>query len=130
MKEKILIIEPEQKDRNDLQDYLSAKYEITFAAEIQEAIDSIRKKLHKVIIYDLDNPKSKVITDLMRLKKSIEDIPIITITSVNSLEAEKTIRGIGVFYYLLKPYQVRDLDKLINAAVHLWDRKFKYQKAV
>ena len=130
MKERILIIEPEQEEQSNLFKYLAAKYDITFASEIKDAINSINQKLHKVIIYDLDNPKSKVITDLMKLKNSIEDIPIITITTVNSLEAEKTIRGVGIFYYMLKPYHVRDLDKLINAAVHLWDRKFKYKKAV
>jgi DNA-binding response OmpR family regulator len=34
------------------------------------------------------------------------------------------VAEIGVFYYLIKPYSVKDLEELIEAALRYWKKTF------
>ena len=125
MKEKVLVIESDTYERGILYKVFSGKYKLTFTASVEEAIEISKKSPHKVMIYDMESPDAQALKNLKKLKEEDEmETPIITIISENTLEGENAVRGIGVFYYLIKPYNFRDLEELIIGAFSVWDRKY------
>jgi DNA-binding response OmpR family regulator len=44
-------------------------------------------------------------------------VPIIVLSSENSLEAERHLRAVGVFYYLIQPHDPAQLRQLVRAAI-------------
>ena len=125
MKEKVIVIESDPYERGILNKVFSSKYKLTFAASVEDAIEISKKSPHKVMIYDMESPNVQALQNLKKLKEEDEmETPIITIISENTLEGENAVRGIGVFYYLIKPYNFRDLEELIFGAFRVWDRKY------
>lgn len=125
MKEKVLVIESDPYERGILYKVFSGKYKLTFAESVEDAIEISKKSPHKVMIYDMESPNAQALQNLKKLKEEDEmETPIITIISENTLEGENAVRGIGVFYYLIKPYNFRDLEELLLGAFRVWDRKF------
>jgi DNA-binding NtrC family response regulator len=118
MNKNILIIEPDQQEHAIFSKLLSDRYDITFAYDVNAALNLLAKKTFGVVVFGMGQAKNDVIVALKNLKSHVENKPfIIAITSFNTLEIEKTVASIGVFYHLLKPYNVKDLDDLIGAAI-------------
>ena len=72
-----------------------------------------------------DNP----FTDLGRIRKLVPDIPVILAASKSSEKFEKNIRRIGVFYYMLEPYDRQEFLSVINALLDL-DARNKKKKTI
>ncbi len=125
MKEKVLVIESDPYERGILYKVFSSKYKLTFTASVEDAIEISKKSPQKVMLYNMESPDAQALQNLKKLKEEDElQTPIITIISENTLEVENAVRGIGVFYYLIKPYNFRDLEESILGAVLVWDRKY------
>jgi len=126
-KENILVVQPDLSERRTLQSALGENYTFYFAGEVDTALRILGDFHCKAVIFDAGGASLQDIGGLIRFKagNSMER-PIILLAANNSFEIEKKIAAIGVFYHLLRPYSVKDLDELIGAALRYWNMHFSW----
>lgn len=84
-------------------------YEVTTAADGQEALDALAVKVPDLILLDVQMPKMNGYTFMMEKAKNEAwvNIPVIVLTAYN--EMEPIFRRHKINAYLLKPLKLQDL---------------------
>jgi DNA-binding NtrC family response regulator len=124
MRNKILAINFNEGDRANLLKAFSRQYDIRFTENVATAMRINKEALHLLIILNMEIPDSVTTKDLRRMQKQdILERPIIIITSHNSIEDERALAATGVYYYLLRPYDLKDLNDLFRGALQFWHKK-------
>ncbi len=120
MSTEILIIDDNPDIRNILNDLISdAGYETRIAANYNQALKEIDKKLPDVAIIDvkLDKGDNDGIELLSHIKKKNKDIPVIIISGHANIEmAIKSLKS-GAFEFLEKPFDEERLMNFVKRAV-------------
>ena len=120
MSTEILIIDDNPDIRNILKDLISeAGYETRIAANYNQALNEIDKKLPDVAIIDvkLDKGDNDGIELLSHIKNKDKDIPVIIISGHANIEmAIKSLKS-GAFEFLEKPFDEERLMNFVNRAV-------------
>ena len=127
MSTEILIIDDNPDIRNILNDLISdAGYETRIAANYNQALNEIDKKLPDVAIIDvkLDKGDNDGIELLNHIKNKNKDIPVIIISGHANIEmAIKSLKS-GAFEFLEKPFDEERLMNFVKRAVE----NFKLKK--
>ena len=120
MSTEILIIDDNPDIRNILKDLISsAGYETRVAANYNQALKEIDKKLPDVAIIDvkLDKGDNDGIELLSHIKNKNKDIPVIIISGHANIEmAIKSLKS-GAFEFLEKPFDEERLMNFVKRAV-------------
>lgn len=128
--ENILIIQKDLSERRIMQLVFDGKYSLYFARDIETAIPIGRNFSCKAVIFDAGTIDTDTFAELRRFKAANEmESPIILLASNNTFEIEKKVAAIGVFYHLIRPYSVKDLEELLEAALRYWQRTFGWTNA-
>jgi DNA-binding NtrC family response regulator len=124
MREKILVIQTDPKALAGQDESLYRTYNVLIVNNSTEALEIYRTGRHTVIVFVMDGPNDRELSLLRDLRVQDDlDRPIIVITDHNSLEIEREIAAIGVFYHLLTPFEPGDLNDLVKAAFCSWNKK-------
>ena len=117
MKRNLLIIEPDVFERDVFSKVLSDSYEIKFAVNVTDAIESSIALSPDAIVFDMNLPDIGALRSFGEAKDRWSyDIPLILIVSENSLEFERLAREQGIFYYMIKPFDFKELSEAIHSA--------------
>ena len=120
MANEILIVDDNPDIRNILKDLISdAGYETRIAANYNQALNEIDKKLPDVAIIDvkLDKGDNDGIELLSHIKSKNKDIPVIIISGHANIEmAIKSLKS-GAFEFLEKPFDEERLMNFVKRAV-------------
>ena len=120
MSTEILIIDDNADIRNILKDLISDEgYETRIAANYNQALNEIDKKLPDVAIIDvkLDKGDNDGIELLNHIKNKNKDIPVIIISGHANIEmAIKSLKS-GAFEFLEKPFDEERLMNFVKRAV-------------
>lgn len=112
---KILIIEDHPKLRANIIEYLSLKgYTAEWATHGEEAL-SLLHGHYDIIILDMNMPIMDGKSFLEKLRKDGFTIPVITLTSNSLLEDKITMFDLGADDYVVKPFELRELEARILA---------------
>jgi len=128
MSTEILIIDDNPDIRNILNDLISeAGYETRLAANYNQALTEIDKKLPDVAIIDvkLDKGDNDGIELLTHIKSKNKDIPVIIISGHANIEMAVNSLKSGAFEFLQKPFDHERLMNFINRAVENFNLKNK-----
>ena len=120
MSTEILIIDDNPDIRNILNDLISdAGYETRLAANYNQALSEIDKKLPDVAIIDvkLDKGDNDGIELLSHIKSKDKDIPVIIISGHANIEMAVNSLKSGAFEFIQKPFDHEQLMNFINRAV-------------
>ena len=79
----------------------------------EEAIENIKKNKYDLLLLDLIMPKKDGIVVLEELKKLNLDMKIIVLSSYDSAEVIRDVSEYGINYYMLKPFDLVDLEKRV-----------------
>ena len=79
----------------------------------EEAIENIKKNKYDLLLLDLIMPKKDGIGVLEELKKLNLDMKIIVLSSYDSAEVIRDVSEYGINYYMLKPFDLVDLEKRV-----------------
>lgn len=124
MRDKILVIQTDPKPLESQAKSFYRKYNVVIANNNAEAMEICRTGRHNAIVFIMDGPDECEMSLLREIKAQAGlDRPIIVITNHNSIEIERAIAEIGVFYHLLGPFEQKDLDNLLTAALRSWNKK-------
>ena len=124
----ILIIDDNADIRNIINDLMiEAGYKTRIAANYNQALNEIDKKLPDVAIIDvkLDKGDNDGLELLSHIKSKDNDIPVIIITGHANIEMAIKALKAGAFEFIEKPFNEERLLNLINRAVE--NINLKYQ---
>ena len=112
---KILIIEDDKNVRDDMMELLrNASYEVFIIEEFNNVLDQIININPDLVLLDINIPNMNGEMVLEKLRK-ISSVPVIMVTSKNTISDEVLSMGYGADDYVTKPYNPTILLLRINS---------------
>ena len=116
-KTRLLMIDDNEQLVEAVKEYFSDSSEIEVKYVASDGIEGLRlieeKDDYDVVVLDLVMPNKDGIWVLEQLKNKGLDKKIIVETSYNAMDVIRQVSEYGVKYYLLKPFDLEDLEKRI-----------------
>lgn len=88
-------------------------YVLDLAPIGKHVFEMIRRKSYELVLLNIEYPiflSCNVISDLKHIHPEIK---IITLTAQSSPEVETMVRGLGIIYYLTKPFAPNELRMIL-----------------
>jgi two-component system response regulator AtoC len=118
----VLIVDDEVNIRRVLAAMLKREgYEVTTAADGEQALAVLHKTPVHVIVTDLVMPRLGGMDLLRRVSADFPDVPVIVITAHGSVDSAVAALKAGAFDYITKPFEQDDLKKVIAKAARAHD---------
>ena len=115
---RILIIDPDRKERKDLAAFLRGEnYYVESGKGIPDAIKMLSEGCFHCLIMDVNLPEMKGYEAISILKNIDPDIKVIMMTKKNTKRLEAKVREQDVFYYFIKSFGKDELKMAINNAL-------------
>ncbi|MFW6140287.1 MAG: response regulator [Acidobacteriota bacterium] len=117
LSKKILIIDPDKKDRKSLLSFLQNKEHLVEAAPgLTEAIKKIASNHFHCVIMAVEIPEMKGYEAVSIIKNIDSETKIIMTTKKNTKELEAKVREQDIFYYFIKSFGKEELKLAIKNA--------------
>ena len=134
MKDKILIVDDTQLNRELLKDILSEEYDILEAENGREALDIVRHEMTNIaaILLDLIMPVMDGFTFLEELQKLniMDKVPILVISGEKSVQNEKKCFDYGVSDFIGRPFNSVLVTRRVQNVVNHYAYKNKLEEKV
>ena len=80
----------------------------------KDALKKVSKKEFDLVLLDIFLPDIQGHELIPQLKKLCPETGIVTMTGYNSRELEMKVREQGVLYYMIKTFEMKDLQSLLD----------------
>jgi two-component system response regulator AtoC len=118
MRFKILVIDDEPILRESLETALrTSNYEVDTARTGEEGLDRFKKENPDLVLLDHWLPGMNGDEVLRRIKEEDSDVPVIIMTAQGSIEMAVNSMKMGAFDFLIKPFDLEQLEDLIKKAL-------------
>ena len=118
----VLIVDDELNIRRVLAAMLKREgYEVTTAADGEQALAVLEKTPVHVVVTDLVMPRVGGLELLRRVSAEYPDVPVILITAHGSVDSAVAALKAGAFDYITKPFEQDELKKVIAKAARAHD---------
>lgn len=92
-------------------------YRTVAAQDGKEALDAVRDRAPALVILDLVMPVMDGLTALRTLRETDQDLPVIVVTAQGGLEGAIEATRLGATGYLLKPFELHEVDAAVRRAL-------------
>jgi DNA-binding response OmpR family regulator len=117
-RERVLICDDDSRVRDTVVEVLASEaLDVDTAERAVDAIQRIMRTSYRALILDLKMPGLGGLDAISVIKRFDESLPIIVMTAHASYETEQAARAAGIFYYLVKPFNLEELVAAVRAAV-------------
>ncbi len=117
-RQSILLIDDDQEYCRAMQKLFERRgYEISLAADGQEALEAISEKVFDLILSDLRMPNLDGIELMEEIKRRKIDVPVIFLTGFGEVESYMDLMNMGAFDYLNKPIDLKELLRVVETAL-------------
>ncbi len=134
MKEKILVVDDAELNRDLLKLILEEQYSVVTAQDGEAAIQRLEEQYDSIgaILLDLQMPKKDGFDVLkaMREQKWIEKIPVLIISGERSVDIENKCFELGVTDFIHKPFESSLVKSRVQNAVDLFSYKNNLEEKV
>lgn len=116
MKKKILVVDDNKMIVEMVKEFFSTSENIEVVEEAYDGEDAwikIERNHYDCILLDLIMPKKDGIFVLEKIKETKLKRNVIVVTSYNEQETIRNVSEFGVRYFVLKPFDLKDLEKRI-----------------
>ncbi len=115
---KVLMIDDNVELINMVKEYFSSHANIEISLTANNGVEGIEKickneDSYDVILLDLIMPKKDGVSVLEDMKEKGLSKKVIVLTSYNAQEMIQKVSGLGISYFILKPFELSDLEKRI-----------------
>ena len=127
MKKKVLVVDDNKGLVGLFKEYFmdSKTIEITDVAyNGEEGWEKIKNNTYDCILLDLIMPKKDGIYVLEQIKENNLNLNIIVETSYNEQETIRNVSEFGVKYFVLKPFELEDLEKKILSVTNKQEKRY------
>ena len=122
-KEHILVVDDEESVRNLLQRILAeAGYDVTAAADGNEALYKLSSGETKIVLSDIKMPGLSGIEVLTKLSDSWPEYCVIMVTALGDLQTAVDALKLGAFDYITKPFEQEAVKVKVQDAISKWHR--------
>ena len=122
---KILLVDDEERFRNNLKKMLTAEgFEVSAAASGEAALEELARQPYDVILLDMRMPGMDGLATLTAIKERHPDPEVIILTGHASVDAAAEIIRLGAVEFLLKPCPLEEVIAKIETA---FERKLARQ---
>ena len=121
-RERILVCDDDPRMRDTIVEAMAAEgMDVDPADRAVDAIQRIMRTSYRALILDLKLPGLGGLDAISVVKRFDASLPIIVMTGHASYEVEQAARAAGIFYYLVKPFNLDELIAAVRAAVRFRD---------
>ncbi|MCL2063705.1 MAG: response regulator [Candidatus Cloacimonetes bacterium] len=115
---KILVIDDELIFRDVMYDYLTRQsYEVLLADDAAKALEVAKEVKPDLALVDIRLPKESGIDLTVKLKELYPDLIIVIMTGYPSLDTAVNALKNGASEYIIKPFRLVELNKIIEKYV-------------
>ena len=113
----ILVCDDDPQVRDTIAEALQlAAFQVDMAERAVDAIQKVMRTRYRALILDLKLPGLGGLDAIAIVKRFDATLPIIVMTGHASYETEQAARVAGIFYYVVKPFNVPELIEVVKAA--------------
>ena len=121
-RERLLVCDDDPRMRDTIVEAMAAeRMDVDSADRAVDAIQRIMRTSYRALILDLKLPGLGGLDAISVVKRFDASLPIIVMTGHASYEVEQAARAAGIFYYLVKPFNLDELVAAVRAAVRFRD---------
>ncbi len=121
--EKILLIDDDEGLNHFLTRFFSRKgYDVTTCLSGEEAVAIIKNKTFDLILLDYKMPGLNGLDTLKEIKDAQVKTPVIIMTAYGSTDTAITAMKRGAYDYLSKPFERKELSRIVSEALELNSR--------
>lgn len=129
MNKKLLIIDSEPFYRDIMNRIFGSTYSVSFAKSVDEAGEVMKSFEPWAVFFELRQADRDQLTKVVdALKRYCSDSPLIVAVSENSRELEKYARCNNIFYYMLRPFNLKELWDAIECAFVAYEKNRNINK--
>lgn len=116
-RKKILVVDDEVGARASLRMIFKDNYNVLEASNGAEALKILQNTRPDVILLDIIMSHINGIEVLKEVKKIDKLLPVIVITAIRNTEIMEAAMELGAFSYLIKPFEVKALEQIVQRAL-------------
>ena len=119
MKKKIMVVDDNKVMVEMLKEYFLESKTVEVVDEAYDGLEAwnkIKENTYDCVLLDLIMPKKDGLFVLEQIKENKIKANIIVVTSYNEQETIRNVSEFGVRYFVLKPFDLKDLEKRIMEA--------------
>lgn len=115
----VLLVDDDAENLSTLGEILRRlDYEVLTRLDAREALSALRGGAEiDLVITDYRMPEMDGLEFIVQLHRVLPDIPVIMMTGYGEVEVYLKSRSLGVFEYMNKPVRMKDLSKVVQAAL-------------
>ena len=117
MKKKILICDDEEGVRESLKLILEDDYDLSLAANGNEAIEKVKKESPDLVILDIKMPKISGVDTLKEIKKASPNTKVIIASGYKSVEVAAEVMKDGASDYMVKPFESKEVLSKVKSII-------------
>jgi len=112
---RILVVEDDQEGRQLVQDRLRAMgYRVQSEIDGVRALEAVQTEMFEGIILNIGSPSMDEMDMLRKIRRLDQQIPIVMIVAADAKESAVRAIGVGAQAYLLKPFDIADLQRVAD----------------
>src|SRR5215217_5306381 len=121
MSPRILIVDDEVEITEILADLLSEEYECLRAASAEEALAHLHNGEFQLVISDITMPGMSGLDMIPHVKDLSPDTVVVMISGMQTVESAIGALRLGAFDYLMKPFDLRQVEAVVKRALEHHD---------
>ena len=114
---RVLFVEDEEALRRAYERYFAKRYEMSFAGSGAEALQRFDAFSPDVLVLDMQLPDTDGLEILKQMRERRPGLPVVVTTAYASMRPVIEVLGLGHSGFLVKPFELEELSKMIDAAV-------------
>ena len=120
-KPRILIVDDERGINEVLSDLLSEDYDCVSASTAEEALEHLREAEFELVISDITMPGMSGLEMLPHAKQIAPNTVVVMISGMQTVESAIGALRLGAFDYLMKPFDLRQVEAVVKRALEHHD---------
>ncbi len=118
---RILIVDDEVEITEILADLLSEDYECVRAGSAEQALSQLADNQFQLVISDITMPGMTGLEMIPHVKKGSPDTVVVMISGMQTVESAIGALRLGAFDYLMKPFDLRQVEAVVKRALEHHD---------
>ena len=118
---RILIVDDETEITEILADLLSTDYDCSRAGSAEEALTRLREDEFQLVISDITMPGMSGLDMIPHVKELAPDTVVVMISGMQTVESAIGALRLGAFDYLMKPFDLRQVEAVVKRALEYHD---------
>ena len=118
---RILIVDDEVEITEILADLLSEDYDCTRAASAEDALARLHESEFQLVISDITMPGMSGLDMIPHIKEDSPDTVVVMISGMQTVESAIGALRLGAFDYLMKPFDLRQVEAVVKRALEHYD---------